>query len=189
MSLLVARSIYSGGASRPRTRCSGVAGERAILSARSPPRESSYYRRPVALDRSRHKSFLAGPCVTSVRHATTTTAIIKPTALRPGPVRSTHAAHMRRVRNVSQLLRASHRPASAAWINIRSVARSIRRRRPINNEFMSSAHCTPDLAHLSKRFAPPRFETFVCAVRGVQSTARPRSCTKDFPTCGGIRAA
>ncbi len=70
--------------------------ECAARFARSTPRESSYYRRPVALDQSRHESFLAEPGVTSVLHFPSTTAIFKPAALQPCAVHPACTAHTQR---------------------------------------------------------------------------------------------
>ncbi|CAB3763457.1 hypothetical protein BPA30113_01233 [Burkholderia paludis] len=70
--------------------------ERAILSARTASRESSYHRRPVAFDRSNRAWRLAASGIAPVRHAPSTTAIFKPAALCPRPVHAAHGPYSQR---------------------------------------------------------------------------------------------
>ncbi|AZQ50778.1 hypothetical protein [Burkholderia cenocepacia] len=172
--------MYSGGASRPRARSArgGVAGRARRLGRAAGPRESSYYRRPVALDQSRHRPFLAMSSVTSSHISNIQTSRL---ASRPA---SFHGHRSQTVRRgmFHNCYGHPRRRIDTTTINSRTLARSVRRRRPMNRACMSSADDEANRAHLSMRFTSPRFANFICAVRDAHATFDDRCARKISPT-------
>lgn len=164
--LHVARSMYSGGAPRTRARstCRGAAGRAATSSARSGPRESSYYR-PVAVDPSRHEQLLA---VSSVRSSCYSNIQTSRPASRPASFHGDRV-HAARCGMFHNCYGRPHRRPPATTTNTGTRARSVTRRRPTNRACLSSR-----VTHRSARIFRRALRRLDSPLSSVQRVARAR---------------